>query len=45
VAVSELSLAQLGAAHRFAARLLFERLADRLFAPLASPIRFRPGIW
>ena len=39
MAVSELSLAQLGAAHRSAARLLFERLPDRLFAPLASPNR------
>lgn len=39
MAVSELNLAQLGAAHRSAARLLFERLPDRLFAPLASPNR------
>lgn len=41
MAVSELSLAQLGAAHRTTARLLFERLPDRLFAPLASPNRHR----
>jgi hypothetical protein len=39
MAVSELNLAQLGATHRTAARLLFERLPDRLFAPLASPNR------
>lgn len=39
MAVSELTLALLGAAHRSAARMLFERLPDRLFAPLASQNR------
>lgn len=41
MAVSELSLVQLGAGNRSAARMLFERLPDRLFAPLASPNRHR----